>query len=34
PEDGVKLSYNVELFGIEPQLASILANTLARWPRP
>lgn len=34
PGDGVKLSYNVELFGIEPQLASILANTLARWPQP
>lgn len=29
--DGVKLSYNVALFGIEPQLAGILANTLARW---
>jgi hypothetical protein len=29
--DGVKLSYNVELFRIDPQLASILANTLARW---
>ncbi len=26
PEDGVKLSYNIELFRIEPQLASILAN--------
>jgi hypothetical protein len=34
PEDGVQLGYNVALFGIEPQLASILANTLARWPRP
>lgn len=34
PEDGVKLSYNAEIFGIEPQLAGILANTLARWPRP
>ena len=32
PNDGVKLAYNVRLFGIEPQLASILANTLARWP--
>ena len=32
PGDGVKLDYNVELFGIEPQLAHILANTLARWP--
>ena len=32
PNDGVKLAYNVLLFGIEPQLASILANTLARWP--
>jgi Family of unknown function (DUF5662) len=34
PQDGVKLSYNAALFGIEPQLASILANTLARWPEP
>ena len=33
PGDGVKLAYNVGLFHIEPQLASILANTLARWPR-
>ncbi len=32
PGDGVRLAYNVRLFGIEPQLASILANTLARWP--
>ena len=32
PEDGVKLAYNVRLFGIEPQLASILGNTFARWP--
>jgi Family of unknown function (DUF5662) len=32
PEEGVKLAYNVELFGIDEQLASILANTLARWP--
>jgi Family of unknown function (DUF5662) len=33
PDDGVKLAYNVELFGIDKQLASILANTLARWPK-
>ena len=33
PDDGVKLAYNVRLFGIDPQLAAILANTLARWPR-
>ena len=33
PDDGVKLEYNVRLFGIEPQLASVLGNTLARWPR-
>jgi Family of unknown function (DUF5662) len=33
PQDGVKLSYNTDLFGIEPQLASVLANTLARWPQ-
>jgi Family of unknown function (DUF5662) len=32
PADGVKLAYNVGLFGIQDQLASILANTLARWP--
>jgi hypothetical protein len=32
PGDGVKLDYNVQQFGIEPQLASILANTLNRWP--
>ncbi len=32
PADGVRLDYNVRLFGIEPQLASILANTLERWP--
>jgi hypothetical protein len=32
PQDGVKLDYNVELFSIGDQLASILANTLARWP--
>jgi len=32
PEDGVKLAFNVEKFGIAPQLASIIANTLARWP--
>ena len=30
--DGVKLDHNVELYHIEPQLASIIANTLARWP--
>jgi len=33
PEDGVKLAYNLRLFGVEPQLASVIANTLARWPR-
>jgi hypothetical protein len=33
PSDGVKLDHNVRLFGIEPQLAAILANTLARWPK-
>ena len=32
PSDGVNLKYNIAQFGIEPQLASILANTLARWP--
>jgi hypothetical protein len=34
PDDGVKLAYNVELFGIQEQLAAIITNTLARWPRP
>jgi hypothetical protein len=34
PADGVKLERNVKLFGIDQQLASILANTLARWPSP
>ena len=34
PSDGVKLAYNVELFGIQDQLAAILSNTLARWPAP
>ena len=33
PSDGVRLDYNTALFGIEPQLAAIIANTLARWPR-
>ena len=32
PADGVRLAHNVGLFGIEPQLASIIGNTLARWP--
>jgi hypothetical protein len=32
PADGVKLEYNVRQFDISPQLAAILANTLARWP--
>jgi hypothetical protein len=32
PADGVRLDLNVEKFGIEPQLAAIIANTLARWP--
>jgi hypothetical protein len=32
PADGVKLDHNVRVFGISPQLASILANTLERWP--
>ena len=34
PGDGVRLDYNVKQFAIAPQLASILANTLARWPHP
>lgn len=32
PTDGVRLDVNVAAFGIEPQLAAILANSLARWP--
>jgi hypothetical protein len=32
PADGVKLSYNIEQFRIQDQLASILRNTLERWP--
>ena len=33
PGNAVNLAYNVDLFGIDSQLASILANTLERWPR-
>lgn len=33
PGDGVKLDHNVRQFGISPQLAAIIANTLARWPK-
>ena len=32
PEDGVRLDLNAAKFGMEPQLAAIIANTLARWP--
>ena len=32
PADGVRLDLNVEKFGIVPQLAAIIANTLKRWP--
>jgi hypothetical protein len=32
PADGVKVAYNVAKFGIEPQMAAIIENTLARWP--
>jgi hypothetical protein len=31
-KDGVKLEYNFKLFDIHDQLASILTNTLDRWP--
>jgi Family of unknown function (DUF5662) len=34
PADGVKVAHNVQQFVIDPQLASIIANTLARWPEP
>jgi hypothetical protein len=33
PSDGVRLDYNVTAFGIDGQLAAIIANTLARWPK-
>jgi Family of unknown function (DUF5662) len=33
PADGVRLDINTVKFGIEPQLAAIIANTLARWPK-
>ena len=33
PSDGVRLDYNVKAFGIDAQLASVLENTLARWPK-
>jgi Family of unknown function (DUF5662) len=32
PADGVRVDLNAEKFAIEPQLAAIIANTLARWP--
>ena len=32
PADGVRVDINAAAFGIEPHLAAILANTLARWP--
>lgn len=31
--DNPNLEHNVERFGIDPQLACILQNTLERWPR-
>jgi hypothetical protein len=34
PGGGLNLAYNLENFGIDSQLASILANTLERWPHP
>jgi hypothetical protein len=34
PGQDVDLAHNTRLFGITPQLAAILANTVARWPRP
>ncbi|WP_431268481.1 DUF5662 family protein [Dankookia sp. P2] len=33
PEDGVRLDINVAQYAIAPQLAAIIANTLARWPK-
>jgi len=32
PGDGVKIDHNARIYAIAPQLAEILANTLARWP--
>jgi hypothetical protein len=32
PADCVRVAYNVQKFGIEPQLAAIIGNTLVRWP--
>jgi hypothetical protein len=29
----VRLDLNAAKFGMEPQLAAIIANTLARWPK-
>ena len=33
PADGVRLDLNAAKFGMEAQLAAIIANTLARWPK-
>ena len=32
PGDGVKIDHNARIYAIAPQLADILANTVARWP--
>ena len=32
PGDGVKIDHNARIYAVAPQLADILANTLARWP--
>lgn len=32
PKDGVRIDHNARIYAIAPQLAEILANTLARWP--
>ena len=33
PEEGVRLDLNTARFTIAPQLASVIANTLDRWPK-
>ncbi len=32
PADGVKIEHNARVYAIAPQLAAVLANTIARWP--
>ena len=32
PKDGIRIDHNARIYSIAPQLAQILANTVARWP--